>query len=346
MNSSDYEKLSEASMDGGIYQKIMWMFARVDSSVISRDISKLGIQPISSFRNARYNARYNASDTRKVLRRFFAERYTPTLKTHCFYNFKGGVGKTSICFQVSAHLALCGYNVLVIDADAQGHISTTLGLSNTESYPTLFDVIKGNYNIKDVIYNVYDGLSCIPANLALSGVENFILENGLKKELLSVHLNEIKDRYDFIMFDTNPTISCLNKIILACSDLLNIVVETNPYSMNGLMLLFNEIEQYVESGLLHDPNILIIPNKYKDRAISSGEAMALLGQAYSQYMKPDFAIRNCEDFNLATLKSEPISFFCRDKSAALDDIIEWIWFFIKRVSNGRNKKQHKTKNIV
>lgn len=329
MNDRRAEDDSLLKSEEGVSQKIMHLLADVDASTISRDISKLNIQPICSRGR---NARYSIHDTREVLSRFFLEKYNAKLKINCFYNFKGGVGKTSICYQVSSHLALCGYNVLVIDADAQGHLSTTLGLSNTESYLTLYDVLKGNCRITDVIHKIYEGLDCIPANLALSGAENLILEEGVSKELLFSHLEAILDQYDFIMFDTNPTISCLNKTILACSDLFNIVVETNPYSMNGLMLLFNEIQKYTESGLLKNPNIIIIPNKYKDRSISSGEAMSLLDKAYSNYIKQDFAIRNCEDFNLATLKSQPVSFFCRGKSPALEDIIEWIQFFLKRVS--------------
>ena len=62
-------------------------------------------------------------------------------KKFAFYNFKGGTGKTSICFQVATHIALMGYNVLVIDTDPQGHLSTSCGFPNDDSFLTLYDFL-------------------------------------------------------------------------------------------------------------------------------------------------------------------------------------------------------------
>ncbi len=59
-------------------------------------------------------------------------------KRHSFYNFKGGTGKTSICFQLSYHLSIMGYKVLVIDADPQAHLSTSLGVMQNNNNLTLF----------------------------------------------------------------------------------------------------------------------------------------------------------------------------------------------------------------
>lgn len=53
-------------------------------------------------------------------------------KVNIFYNFRGGTGKTTICFQIAAMLALCGFNVLVIDLDPQAHLTNVLSLINTE----------------------------------------------------------------------------------------------------------------------------------------------------------------------------------------------------------------------
>ncbi len=43
----------------------------------------------------------------------------------CVVNFKGGVGKTTICANLGAHFAAAGKRVLLIDCDYQGSLSDT-----------------------------------------------------------------------------------------------------------------------------------------------------------------------------------------------------------------------------
>jgi chromosome partitioning protein len=84
------------------------------------------------------NLRYSVEQARNII---FAniKKSTINKKRHAFYNFKGGTGKTSICYQVSSHIALLGYKVLVIDADPQGHLSTSCGLYSDENHFTLYE---------------------------------------------------------------------------------------------------------------------------------------------------------------------------------------------------------------
>jgi chromosome partitioning protein len=55
--------------------------------------------------------------------------------------------------------------------------------------------------------------------------------------------------------DTNPTISTLNMNALFASDKINIVCETQPFSLNGLRILVDEMESF-----FHD--MKIAPNYY------------------------------------------------------------------------------------
>ena len=57
-------------------------------------------------------------------------------------------------------------------------------------------------------------------------------------------IDPIKLDYDFIFIDTNPTISTLNRNITLAADELNIVCETQPYSLKGLEILINEIKRF------------------------------------------------------------------------------------------------------
>lgn len=284
-------------------------------------------EPIGG-KKSQKNQRYFIKDAREIIYNIFAKNYVVNKKVLSFYNFKGGTGKTSICFQVSSHLALMGFKVLVIDADPQGHLSTSLGFDNSQPYLTLFDIIKENIPFGRAVKNVFSGLDCIPANLSLTRIEVALNEMPRREERVSMVLDSVKDEYDFIIFDTNPTISNLNRNVLTASDLINIVCETQPYSLNGLKLLMDDIKSFYQSMNIKLPSMLVIPNKYEDRMSSSGEAMALLRKNYSGIMKPDFAVRKSEDINTSAKLSLPLGVFAKSNSNAFEDIIEVINYII------------------
>lgn len=145
-------------------------------------------------------------------------------------------------------------------------------------------------------------------------------------------ISSILDKYDFIIFDTNPTISYLNRNVITCCDIINIIVETQAYSLNGVKLLLSDIQSFCDSMMIDIPEIFMFPNKYEDRAATSAEAMAVLNRIYNQYLIPNFAIRKSEEFNIASKLSKPLAFFCRNNSIAFEDILEMIRFLIDKSS--------------
>lgn len=285
--------------------------------------------PIGGGNKNQKNQKYYLHDAREVIRTIFAKNFLVNKKVLSFYNFKGGTGKTSICFQISTHLAMMGFKVLVIDADPQGHLSTSLGFDNSQGYLTLFDIVKENIPFERAVKTVFSGLDCIPANLSLTRIEVALNEMPRREERMKMALALVRDRYDYIIFDTNPTISNLNRNVLTASDLVNIVCETQPYSLNGLKLLMDDIKSFYQSMNIRLPSMIIIPNKYEDRMSSSGEAMSLLRKNYSDIMKPDFAVRRSEDINIAAKLSLPLGVFAKRNSNAFEDILEVVNYLLE-----------------
>lgn len=285
-------------------------------------------EPIGG-KKSQKNQKYYLHDAREVIRSIFAKNFLVNKKVLSFYNFKGGTGKTSICFQVSTHLAMMGFKVLVIDADPQGHLSTSLGFDNSQGYLTLFDIVKENIPFERAVKKVFSGLDCIPANLSLTRIEVALNEMPRREERMKMVLDAVRDKYDYIIFDTNPTISNLNRNVLTASDLVNIVCETQPYSLNGLKLLMDDIKSFYQSMNIRPPSMVIIPNKYEDRMSSSGEAMSLLRKNYSDIMKPDFAVRKSEDINIAAKLSLPLGVFAKSNSNAFEDILEVVNYLLE-----------------
>jgi chromosome partitioning protein len=316
-------------VDNGLTQLSIGKLAGgVSASTISRYIKSNKIQPIPQ--SSSRKLRYSVADVEHIIWNIYTKKFIPRKKVQTFYNFKGGTGKTSLCFQVSTHFALLGFRVLVIDADPQGHLSTSLGIRNDENHLTLFDVISGHATLTESVKSVFKGLDCIPANLSLTRLEVALNQMAKREERVRIILEPSLNHYDFIFFDSNPTISQLNRNLITFSNQLNVVCETQPYSLNGLKILFEDLDRFCESMQIQRPNINIIPNKYEDRTSSSAEAMTVLREYYGEFMKADFAVRKSEDINNSAKNGLPLSFFAKNNSIAFEDIVDLIHYILEQ----------------
>ncbi len=79
---------------------------------------------------------------------------------------KGGVGKTTVCANVAIAMAQLGKKITLLDADlAMANLGITLGMEDTPT--TLHEVLSGDANIEDAIYEGPAGLKFIPSGLSL-----------------------------------------------------------------------------------------------------------------------------------------------------------------------------------
>lgn len=303
----------------GLTQSSIASLAKVSVPQVCRYLSRETIQPMVES-NQKYR-RYDIPSTRAAILGLTKNDKPIIKKKHAFYNFKGGTGKTSICYQVSSHLAFMGYRVLVIDADPQAHLSVSFGFSD-DSHLTLYDIILGHQSLDNVIKNIFEGLDCIPSNLSLTRLEAELSQMTRREERLYLELQDLEKQYDFIFIDTNPTISILNRNIINYVDMLDIVCETQPYSLNGLKLLMEDLSRFCTQMGIHPKAINVIPNKYEDRTANSAEAMTVLKTYYANFLKPDFAIRRSEDIITSSKLGKPLALFTKKNSIALKDIIE------------------------
>lgn len=110
---------------------------------------------------------------------------------------KGGVGKTTLTFNLGTALADFGKNVMIID----GNLTTpNLGIhAGTPLYPTtLNDVLKGNVDIYDVMHVLPSGLKIVPASINLKDIK------GVNPKKLSTCMNDLVGKLDFILIDGAP----------------------------------------------------------------------------------------------------------------------------------------------
>lgn len=309
-------------------QRTMALISKESPSAICRSVATNNIEHIETGRQR--NLKYTIDSSRHILKNYIKDKSLIEKKVWSFYNFKGGTGKTSLCFQISTHLALMGYNVLVIDSDPQGNLSASLGFDTTESYLTLYDVVIKKIAAEEAIKKIFPGYYCIPSNISCSRFDMELIMMARREEQFKFHLSHLVDKFDFIIFDTNPYISFVVRNVMIFSDLINIPCETQPYSLNALRVLFEDMNFFYKDMQLKKPDFLIIPNKYEDRYGSSGEAMHILRENYKDFLIPNFAVRKAEDFNIAAKEGMPLACIAKRNSIALEDVLHLNEYLLKQ----------------
>lgn len=185
-------------------------------------------------------------------------------KTICFFNNKGGVGKTTTSTNVAAGLAqACNKKVLYIDLDPQCN-STLVILGedevtdrywiNPDSGKTIINVVEPILDDEPSIY--FDetivfrndnrfGVDIIMGHPNLSTLEDRLGEAWVKIQGGDIGpvrktnwcydlLKKVNDEYDYIIIDLGPSLGALNRSALIASDYFITPMSIDVFSIIGL----------------------------------------------------------------------------------------------------------------
>lgn len=135
-------------------------------------------------------------------------------------NQKGGVGKTTTCVNLGIGLAKSGKSVLLIDADAQGSMTASLGYKEPDRLDItlatiMSDVIEEeDFEVKKGILEHEEKVDLLPSNIELSAMEVSLISIMSRELIMKQYIDQMRQYYDYILIDTQPSLGMLT--INAC----------------------------------------------------------------------------------------------------------------------------------
>ena len=157
-------------------------------------------------------------------------------------NQKGGVGKTTTAVNMSTILAKRGKKVLLIDTDPQGNATSGLGIDKQDE-KSIYNVIIDESTIEETLKDTQiKTLKVCPSNINLAGAEVELVSMMSREHRLKEKIDEIKDKYDYIIIDCPPSLGLITLNAFTASDSVLIPVQCEFYALEGLGQLINTVE--------------------------------------------------------------------------------------------------------
>jgi chromosome partitioning protein len=195
-----------------------------------------------------------------------------------FANQKGGVAKTTTTLNLAVAFKEHGFEVLTVDLDPQGNLTMSQGMDPDQVERSMYDVLVHSMPVEDVIHRAevdvaVSSIDLAGAELALSSMIG--RERALQKALLPV-----RNRYDYILIDTPPSLGLLTINALTASDGVIVPVQCEYLSLRGLVQLENTLSMIRENL---NPVVEIkgiLPTMYDSRTVHSREAVEMLKENF------------------------------------------------------------------
>lgn len=166
---------------------------------------------------------------------------------------KGGVGKTTTSINLGACLAQEGKRVLLVDIDPQGNCTSGVGINGNDQRSTIYEVLIGEAEVEQAIMpTALSTLDVLPAGQRLSGAEVELVGMMARETKLKGALARVRDRYDFILIDSPPSLGLLTVNSLTASDSVIIPLQCEYLALEGLTQLIGAIrlvQDHLNPGL-------------------------------------------------------------------------------------------------
>lgn len=250
---------------------------------------------------------------------------------------KGGVGKTSLTINLGWLLSKLG-KTLMIDLDGQANLSQAHNLFKSRNDFTLMDALDSPKEIKKAIVNVNKGLDIIPNIQSFDSWKKGAIVKMVPQYLLKKALKNIKNEYDFILFDCPPSLDLSFEMSICAADYQLIILDGHIFSLQGLENIFTETSRILDSdetGFLEMERLGIVFNKFDER---STVIKQITDVAYQLYPDMLFNTKIREVATVGKSQVERSSIFqFDDESNICKDIYSLLIEILNKINNRQTR---------
>lgn len=233
---------------------------------------------------------------------FKKETAAATGKVIALMNQKGGVGKTTMAFNLAHAFRNAGKKVLCLDMDPQGNFSSLFDVK-IEDGKTIHQLLinsvkelKALHNgtlLTDVILNAEEGrqpgaIDLLPASQELSGFELTVAGINAPRQLLLkrfIEKFELRSQYDVIIIDGPPTLGLLVVNILCAADGVLYPFIPDRFSEQGLRNIQQVVTDIADMEITSTPkNLGYIPNLFDTRRKQANEDLLGIKETLGEAM--------------------------------------------------------------
>jgi chromosome partitioning protein len=196
-------------------------------------------------------------------------------------NQKGGVGKTTTAISLTHGLALRDRRVLLVDFDPQGQCATSLAISPEAGvFNALVNPHSGIHQwIRDTTRTGFD---LLPGDRSTATAQ--IVINAENRPIDSIRLlfKPVAKEYDYIIFDTAPSVGGIQERAIYAADLVLIPTATEFLSMDGLAQMMELLATLKDKWHWSGRLLGILPTFYDEQTSESHKSLAELQEGFGE----------------------------------------------------------------
>ncbi|MEI7475885.1 MAG: ParA family protein [Actinomycetes bacterium] len=240
-------------------------------------------------------------------------------KVIAIFNQKGGVGKTTSTINLGASLAELGRRVLLVDFDPQGGLSLGLGV-NAHMLPleqtVYYALMTPTADIDQIVLkSSVAGLDFLPANRDLGTAETTLGAEIGGQQYLKRALNTLKEFYDVILIDCQPTMGQLTINALVASDEVIVPLQCEYFALHGFIELKGNLDK-VKNFLNPDLKLIgILATMYERKTLHNREVLGAILEKYPEDVFETIIAKTIR-FPETTVVGEPITSYASSSGGA------------------------------